>query len=433
MKAPRTSDVAGRTRLGTVLLPLLMVVSGVAPGGCTQQKMPVSKRVHVSDFRSDIGAGGLGEASTQDRVEPGMVRLGPELGFDTGLGRRGVLSVEVFAGPPDVAAGQSFAAGPEVFVEAKVGEINGTPVFASVFFDEQFAGRLRADARTKTAAKWQSDAAKEIATRLRSLIEDALLTQEGRATLTPDQQKGLLFFLDRWERNKRSQYMGSPEAYQRALGAQGWSAAEARDQRERRVLKSQVIQPLIRAVQVTPADIARTYRKDYHLYHHGVVRFRQIQVSTDQPDDVAAVTAELEKGTSFEVVASQEWNGYRRDTGGLREEKRYTGDYETAELFSQPPLNTAAQSLHLGEWVGPVRVNETLMVWLYTDMFERTDISQYEAQLHIGAVLGVRARAEVIRRFVDRLRNRASFTDEESMTRQLLLIATERFYRPRSG
>ena len=112
---------------------------------------------------------------------------------------------------------------------------------------------------------------------------------------------------------------------------------------------------------------------------------------------------------------------------------RYTGDYETAELFSQPPLNTAAQSLALGEWVGPISVDGTLMVWLYSDLFERTDISQYEAQLHIGAELGANAQRKIISQFVDRLRNRASFTDEQSMAEQLLVIATERFYRPNSG
>ena len=73
------------------------------------------------------------------------------------------------------------------------------------------------------------------------------------------------------------------------------------------------------------------------------------------------------------------------------------------------------------------------MVWLYSDQLRRTDISQYEAQLHIGAELGASARREVITRYVDRLRNRASFTDQQSMTEQLLVIATERFYRPNSG
>lgn len=433
MKAHGTSGVASRTRLGVALLPLMAVVSGVAPLGCTQQKTPAPRRVQVGDFRSDLGAGGLGEASIRNRVEPGMVRLGPELGFDTGLGPRGTLSVEVVAGPPKPSTEPSPAAGPETFVEAKVGEINGTPVFASEFFDEQFARRLLADARTKPATKWQTDAADAIRAKLDALIQDALLTQEGRATLTPAEQQGLLFFLNRWERNRESEFMGSKQAYQRALGAQGRSAADDRERRERLLLQAQVLRPLVRTIQITPADISRTYRQDYHQYHYGVVQFRQIQVRTDQPDDVAAVSAELEKGTPFEEVASREWNGYRRDTAGLRDEMRYTGDYETAELFSQPPLNTAAQSLALGEWVGPVSVNGTLMVWLYSDLFERTDITQYEAQLHIGAELWTLARAEVVRRYVDRLRNRASFTDEQSMAEQLLVIATERFYLPNSG
>lgn len=259
------------------------------------------------------------------------------------------------------------------------------------------------------------------------------MTQEGRATLTPDEQQGLLFFLNRWEKVMQSRYMGSSQAYRQALDDEGTSVAGEREMKERRLLQAQVLRPLVRTIQITPADISRTYRQEYHLYHHGVVQFRQIQVPADQPGDVAAITAELEKGTPFEEVASQELNEYRRDTGGLRGEMRYAGDYETAELFSQPPLNIAAQSLALGEWVGPISLNGTLMVWLYSDRFERTDISQYEAQLHIGAKLGTIARGEVIGRYVERLRKRASFTDEQAMAQQLLVIATERFYLPNSG
>jgi hypothetical protein len=428
----RLGAASGRA-LTAISMVGLAGVLGFVPVGCAQKGSGNAARVNIGAFRSQAGHDGVGEALTGDRVEPGMVRLDPGLGFDTSLGDRGVLSVEVLAGPPEPTTVPSLPSGTETFVEAKVGEINGTPVFASEFFDEQFAQRLRADSRTKPPNQWRADAMLAIRTKLSELIQDALLTQEGRATLTPDEQKGLLFVLNRFEQSLQSQHMGSSQAFRQALEEEGESVAGKREQRERRMLQSRVIRPLIRTVQITPADISRMYRQQYQLYHYGLVQFRQIQVRVDQPDDVAAVTAELEKGTPFAEVASQEWNGFRRDTGGLRDEIHYVGDYETAELFSQPALNTAALSLKKGEWTGPIEVNGTIMVWLFSERFERTDISQYEAQLHIGAKLGARERAEVIRRYVDRLRDRASFTDENIMAEQLLGIAIERFYQPGAG
>lgn len=371
----------------------------------------------------------MGEPADGDRIEEGFVRLNPDHGFDTGLGDRGVLSVEVSAGPPEPTTAPTQSVGQPVFVEAKVGEINGTPVFASEFFDDQFEGRLRANAATLTPTKWQQFAANAIRVKLDTLITEALLTQEGRSMLSPQQEQGLLFFLNRWEKQLQSRNMGSSQALRRSMSEQGETLEGRRDLQRQRMLRFQVIDSITKSVQVTPADISRTYRQQYGSFHYGTVLYRQIQISADQTENILNVTLALEGGDPFVEIASQEWNGYRRDSGGLRDAKEYSGDYETAELFSQPALNVTAQALAPGAWAGPIDLNGTHMVWLYCEELDRTDISQYEAQLHIGIKLEELEKSQLISQFVENLRDRASFTDEQIMIRQLLQIAFERFYQ----
>ena len=397
--------------------------------GCAQQSGVDDRAVTASDFRSGL----IGPPSKFDRaragIGPEMSRLDPSLGFDTRLGERAVLDIAVVTGPPGPGSASAMVVEKPVLVEEKVGEINGTPVFASEFFDERFAGRLRADARTKPPANWRKDAYGEIRKKLDTLVQESLLTQEGRSHLTPEQRQGLFFWLNKGEKDLQSRHMGSPQLTEQALNEDGRTMSQWRDDRERTALIIEAAQRVYRTVQVTPTDMRRAYDKNYGRFNHGWVELRQILVRADQGEVIAQINEQLGSGVGFAEIASQELNGYRREQGGLMDRRRYEGDFETAVLFERPSLDEAVGSLQPGGWAGPIELDETgLVVWLYCEGRAHTAIPWYEAQLQIESELLEEGRRTALIRYVKKLEERASFTDLNEMGLRLLEIAEERYH-----
>ncbi|MCH9058182.1 MAG: hypothetical protein IIB55_06105, partial [Planctomycetes bacterium] len=218
----------GLTEMGAALSAGFVLMCG-----CAQQSGVDDRAVTASDFRSGL----IGPPAEFDRaragIGPEMSRLDPSLGFDTRLGERAVLDIAVVTGPPGPGNPSASVVERPVLVEEKVGEINGTPVFAGEFFDEQFAGRLRADALTKAPEVWLNDAARDIRRKLNTLVQESLLTQEGRSHLTPEQQQNLFLWLNKWEKDLQSRHMGSVQLTERALNEDGRTLAQWRDERER--------------------------------------------------------------------------------------------------------------------------------------------------------------------------------------------------------
>lgn len=416
----------GLTGMGAALSAGLVLMCG-----CAQQSGVDDRRVTASDFRSGL----IGPPGEFDRaragIGPEMSRLDPRLGFDTRLGERAVLDIAVVTGPPGPGSPSATMVERPVLVEEKVGEINGTPVFAGDFFDEQFAGRLRADARTKAPEAWRNDAAKEIGRKLNTLVQESLLTQEGRSHLTPEQQQTLFLWLNKWEKDLRSRHMGSVQLTERALGEDGRTLAQWRDERERGALIMEAARRVYSTVQVTPTDMRRAYDKHYGRFNHGWVELRQILVRADQAEAIGRVKEQLGSGAAFAEIASQELNGYRRDQGGLMDRRSYEGDFETAVLFERPALDEAVGALSPGEWAGPIELGDTgLVVWILCEARAHTAIPWYEAQLQIESDLLNEERRSALNRYVKKLEERASFTDLNQMGVRLLEIAQERYHTP---
>ncbi len=316
-----------------------------------------------------------------------------------------------------------------VLLDAKVGDINGRPVFAGEFL-EPLEGRLRAKALEVDRETWLRFAARQIQEQLRSEITDELLRAEALSKLTVEQKAGLRRFLQDVRDNLISQSGGSSQrAASRLQREQGLSEQDYLKQQEDRTLVRYTIQEQISSrVNVSWRDIVRRYRRDEAKYHpEPSARFYIIRVDKDDHEAEQRVREALAAGTPFDEVASSDVNTWT-DEGGLKVIP-FKPPRAEADFFGPDSLNEAARTLAVGHWTGPIEFGSSL-IWLYLDSIEQESVSLYDAQLDIAAQIRNERVNKNLQKYIDRLLGRASVTDINRMMARLLDIATERFAPP---
>lgn len=322
------------------------------------------------------------------------------------------------------------AAGSEVLVEVKVGDVNGRPVFAGSFL-EPMGDRLRAEARTRRLPEWRTWARSEIERELRTFIEDELLRAEALATLTPEQREGFLAFVRDMQRRFQAQNRGSREiTAQRLYETEGRTFDEwSKSAQERELIRYELATKIERRVNISWRDIQQSYERNFEVFNPPPrYRFRMIQVPAQNADQVAEVTRRLGEGESFAALAGSELNRWNRDKGGL-EERELRGAAAEAQFFANAQLNEAARGLSPGQTAGPFTLGGS-SAWLHLEGIEQVSRTLYEAQLRIESVLRQTRTEAERRRYIQRLRGRATITEERQMVDSLLRVAEERYFKP---
>jgi hypothetical protein len=380
-----------------------------------------------------------GEPRTRDGVEdaprPRLV-----IASDQGQGARpevtgpvgasdGIRDAVARPGEPSGVEG-ALAAGSEVLVEVKVGDVNGRPVFAGSFL-EPMGDRLRAEARTRRLPEWRTFARGEIERELRTFIEDELLRAEALATLTPEQREGFLSFVRDMQRRFQAQNRGSREiTAQRLSETEGRTFDEwTKSTQERELIRYELATKIDRRVNVSWRDIQQSYERNFEVFNPPPkYRFRMIQVPTQNADQVAEVARRLSAGEAFAGIATSELNRWNRDKGGL-EEREHRGAASEGQFFANAQLNEAARGLSPGQTAGPFTLGGS-SAWLHLEGIEQVSRSLYEAQLRIESVLRQTRTEAERRRYIQRLRGRATITEERQMVDALLRVAEERYFTP---
>ena len=204
---------------------------------------------------------------------------------------RSAQSYRVRPGAPLVLGGTGAPVEAPQLLDAKVGDINGRPVFVSEFL-APLEGRLRAEADRQSRDEWMRTAAGMIQQEMRSLITDELLKAEALSRLTVDQKAGLRRFLDDVRRNLLSQNRGSQQlAEERLRAEQGLSQEEFLRQRENRTLVRFTLQEEIQdRINVSWRDIIQRYARDENKYNPDpTARFYFLRVDADNEDARQAV------------------------------------------------------------------------------------------------------------------------------------------------
>ncbi|MFN0134196.1 MAG: hypothetical protein ACKVW3_16910 [Phycisphaerales bacterium] len=353
------------------------------------------------------------------------------------------MRVETEAGPPRLGASDTGVPIDEpTLIDEKVGEINGRPVWAGEVFDVIGPTLANAARNAKAAAaadprraqavrtEWEDQAFGTIASYLRRIIEDELLSSEARAGLKPQEKQGLKSILDNLVENQRRQ-AGGRAAAERELREANVTRQDLVRDRETKILIYWETERAIRSrARVSWKDVQIYYERNRDAYNpKPKATFRMIRVGAENAD---AVTAALAAGRPFEEVARQPQNRARRAEGGLLSPIEFEGEYAKAEFFDSAlaPLNEAARGLSPGQrTTTPVAVGDD-RAWL---LLERIDarsrpLSDGDVQLEIIGLLTKEAEERERGRHVSRLARQASLQDPNDIARRLLEMAIERYW-----
>lgn len=359
----------------------------------------------------------------------------------TPQGRPGGIIASDAQANPDAVIRQPVAVGVPVLVDAKIGDINGKPIFASDFFDSgtptqtPLGPRLAAEARKIgtgegriTLAVWRRTAREQIAQSLDQLIEDELLRAEALSTFTAEQKQGFFAFMQRLQADVQRQYGGSRERLNEELESrEGMSADQYFSQREQRELvRFQLTEKIYKRVNVTWRDIAQAYERFNEDFNPPpTLNFRMLTVPKDRAEDIERMKAEIASGKSIIEIAKSPLNRWKPREGGL-EARQLKTELAKAEFFAVAPLNDAAKALRSGETSQPIEFGQ-FMAWLHLESIDEKRVPLYEAQLALENYLRDQKATAERRKYMSRLKARASITDEGDMRTRLLQIAEDRF------
>tara|TARA_R110002072_G_scaffold271010_1_gene430806 strand:- start:20778 stop:22130 length:1353 start_codon:yes stop_codon:yes gene_type:complete len=313
-------------------------------------------------------------------------------------------------------------------LDAKIGDVNGKPIFTNTFF-APIEDRLIAEAARLPMNQWRQSAGKTIVDRLDGMIADELLRAEALAALTPNQRVGLQAFLSNFRDNLLSENMGSAQlAKRRIQQEQGKTLDETLEQKEIDTLvQLTLIQEVNRRVNVSWRDIKQRYERDIDQYTPPpTATFRVIRAPTGDTGKQAQIQEALDGGTDFLKVAAGPLNNFNTDGDGMHTAV-LEESYETTAFFgAADALNEATQKLSTGESVGPIEFGSSVY-WVKLMRIEQNSISLYEAQLKIQQELTIERRKIANDEYLGRLMNRASVSSRDEVLMRLLQIAEQRY------
>lgn len=348
--------------------------------------------------------------------------------------------------PPAATAPAAVSVGAPMVIDSKVGDINGRAIYASAFLEDMGA-RLRAQAmefgkqtmarklnpvetRAEARAAWEDLARKIINIRLEDELETELLRAEAAASFTPEQKQGFVYFMQSVQRDLYSDNRGSRSVAGEKLSAEdGQTIDQYLKNRELRELVGfQLQRKVYRRINISWRDIQLEYDKRTELYSPPPkATFRLILPANGVTAE--SIESRLKAGESFATLAEDpKVNSYLVDKGGV-EERTFKTKQKDADLFGPPEVNAAARTLKPGEWAGPLKAGRgEAFVMLETLEISPSDL--YDLQLKIEDALRRRTGDLARQRYIDRLKERASFTSLSEMTDALAAFAVRRYFEP---
>ncbi|CAG1008507.1 hypothetical protein PHYC_03575 [Phycisphaerales bacterium] len=446
-------------RTGTSVGMVLMICGAAGCGGGSTRVAP-GVRLTAGDFGAGSGApmaapGAARETREPDPASPTSAPTTPDPVLDLNAPGRtakdtkapevigpigasgGITDAVGQPGTPSLGAGDPVPVGESVLVDAKIGDVNGKPIYASTFFDigtpaqEPLGARLASYARQMSPREWAGKAREEIDQRLNLYIRDELLRAEALSTLSPERKQGLFAFVNQLQQDLRRESGGSREALKRHLEeTEGISADEWARKREQTLLvEYEIQQKILRSINISWRDIEQAYNGRFYEQFHHPPRYQLYLVT--MPASASEDRAQFEQGVAggrpFAELAGGTLNRYKNDRGGL-ETREVAGDLAQTSFFPNADLDAAAKSLKVGETSPPVTMGD-MVAWVHLARIDMP-MGLYDAQLDIEQTLRVQRQNEALGRYLNRLRGKANVTSIPQMRMRLYEIAVAR-YAPR--
>lgn len=357
---------------------------------------------------------GSGQAAQQSRV--------PQTGASaTSVANSGDGTLVVRSAPATIERPEPTAPEGLALIEAKVGDINGKPIYVTSFF-EPIEARLTAESERLRLAAWRQTALAIIKERLDGIIMDELLRAEALAALSEQQRQGLRAFLSNFRRDTLSKNLGSAQL----ASQRGQNLDDTLREKEIETLVNLTLyQEISKRVNVSWRDIQQRYERDIDTYNPPPTAvFRLLRVVTD-PGAVETMDARVQGGEPFEALASEDINTFRASDGGLVRSE-FDGPFDEGEFFGSDELNEKARTLEVEQIAGPFELG-TYTCWLKLEAIEQESVSLYDAQLAINTELQVERRGQTRREYFERLFERARVSNYETLMIDLLSVAEDRY------
>lgn len=348
----------------------------------------------------------------------------------------GMIDVTAQTGAPEALSPAARPVGQAMLIDAKVGDVNARPVFASAFLDTM-GERLRAEAVKRPPDEWRAWARKEITDRLNQFIRDELLRAEAMQRLSPEQKLGFLAFMEMMRKDLFARTGGSQAAAREELMAERGINDDQwlREREKEELIRFQISSEVDPRVVVSTRDMRLTYEKYQDIFNPAPkALFRIIRIPKARVEsDLAEVDKRLKAGEAFTEVAKSPLNSFKRAEAGQVSDKppEIKGAISEGTWFADGVRNNAARQLTPGNWIGPYRAGEDFE-YLAMDAVEIVQTSFYDSQMLIEDRLRSARREQELNRYVERLKQQASFTEVDEMASRLVEIAAER-YLPSGG
>jgi len=359
----------------------------------------------------------------------------------------GMFDVVGVAGEPTLSALEPAATTAPVLVDGVVGYINNRAIYISDFLAPMEA-ILKAEVRKQPREKWIEFSRGTIARALNDLISDELLRAEALSSLTIEQRQGFFSYLQRLQNDFISKNYGSRETAERRLRESDGSSdgdglsrsdrtigpsvgtveewTKAKEQQE--LVRLQLSRQILDRMNVSWRDIQLGYEQKYTEFNPAPVALFRLISAKRNSDAAGAIGRALESGKDFTEVALSKDNLNNPKEGGLVR-RPFEKAYELTEFFAVAILNEKAHGLKPGEWAGPMEEGSSVY-WLKLDGVERRSMDLYDAQWSIERQIEGKRTQEATIRYIERLKQRASFTNIDEMTERLVRISIERYLPP---
>lgn len=320
--------------------------------------------------------------------------------------------------------------GDEAVVESVIGQVSGRPIFVDAFL-EPIADQLRQEGLRLSQNDFIKSAQAIINKRLSEVVLNELVLAEAEASLSQEEQMGLLAFLRDMKEKTIAKAGGTLfGAEQKVNQEQEMTLSEYEEAQKNATLIQKLLYDRIEPrVIVSWRDVQREYElRKSEFNPPATVTLLRLQLSdTEQAALIEQAKTMLGDGVAFkdmvrllsldEFVSPLGGGAMRIGPGGL-------SDVEVNEAFKPALSKLKGQQGEVTEFIA--RQGRT--VWLYVEKIEQPPgHSLYDVQEQLIAELRARRTAEERDKYVRSLFQKGIFDELETMSRRVLMVAILRY------
>ena len=331
-------------------------------------------------------------------------------------------------GPPPKPDRPAARVGDRVLVDSMVGQVNGRPIFADVFF-EPIADELQRAAERFDQKGFTDEVRRIVNGRVMQVVQNELILAAAEASLTIEQQKGVFAWIRQMQGEViRQKGRSRAEAESSLLAEKGQTLDEYLEAEKDLMLVHQLLQQKIRPrVIVSWREVELEYERLYRKYNApATMTVARISLNRElQPEVIAEVTERLGRGDPFEQVALDA--GMPPDRGDLVFELNDDGSPQ----LENETVRRLLGRLEAGQTSPPVSLRQSTVWFHVVSIDPARSRSLYEPNVQREIVVDLdnrRLNAEHLR-YMRSLLEKGIYDEIDEMTERLRQIAVQRYGR----